>query len=77
MEPWRICRPVVADLQHCADEQDPVTHQSEQSDPDPHKSVKRDPDPNPHRSVLDPQHCPHPSPCDFQSRMRRPDPGTA
>ncbi len=74
MEPWRICRPVVADLQYFDDEQDPDTHQSEQSDPDSHKSEKRDPDPNPHRSVLDPQ---HPSPCGFQSRMRRPDPGTA
>ncbi len=70
---------MVADLQHFDDEQDPNTHQSEQSDPDLHKSEKWDPDPNPnpHHSVLDPQHCIHPSPCDFQSRMRRPDPGTA
>jgi hypothetical protein len=79
MEPWRVSRPLVADLQHFDGELDPDTHQSEQSDPDSHKSEKRDPDPNPnpHRSVLDPQHWIHPYPCDFQSRMRRPDPGTA
>jgi hypothetical protein len=77
MEPWMICRPVVAVLQHFDDEQDPNPHQNEQSAADSQESEKRDPNPNPHYSVLDPQHWIHPSPCDFQSRMRRPDPGTA
>jgi hypothetical protein len=44
MEPWRICRPMVADLQHFDDEQDPDTHQSEQSDPDPHQNEQSDAD---------------------------------
>jgi hypothetical protein len=32
------CRPMVADLHHCDEEQDP--------DPDPHQSEHSDPDPN-------------------------------
>ncbi len=45
MKPWRICRPVVADLHHFDVEQDldldPDQHQSEKSDPEPHQSEKR------------------------------------
>ncbi len=36
MEPRRVCRPVVADLHHFDEEQDPDPHQSEKSGPDPH-----------------------------------------
>ncbi len=36
MEPRRVCRPVVADLHHFDEEQDPVPHQSEKSCQDPH-----------------------------------------
>jgi hypothetical protein len=36
MEPWRVCRTVVADSHHFDEEQDP--------DPDPHLSEKLDPD---------------------------------
>jgi hypothetical protein len=35
-EPWRACRPVVADLHHFDEEQDP--------DPDSHLNEKLDPD---------------------------------
>jgi hypothetical protein len=47
----RVCRPMVADLHHFGEEQDPGPHQSEKSDPDPdpHQSEKRDLDP--HHSV--------------------------
>jgi hypothetical protein len=40
MEPWRVCRPVVADLQFC-EEQDPDPHLSEKSDLDAYFNVKR------------------------------------
>ncbi len=45
MEPWRVCKPVVADL-HQYDEveeqdPDPEPHQSEKSDSDPHQSERR------------------------------------
>jgi hypothetical protein len=36
IEPWRVCRPLVADLHYVDEEQD----QSKQSDPDPHKKCK-------------------------------------
>jgi hypothetical protein len=38
MEPWRLCRPVVADSHHFVEEQDPGpdSHASEKLDPDPH-----------------------------------------
>jgi hypothetical protein len=36
MEPWRVCRPVVADPDLTEEEQDP----------DPHKCVKMFPDPH-------------------------------
>jgi hypothetical protein len=38
MEAWRVCRPVVTDLLHFDEEQDPDpdTHLSEKLDPDPH-----------------------------------------
>ncbi len=35
MEPWSVCRQVVADSHHFDEEQDP--------DPDPHESEKSDP----------------------------------
>jgi hypothetical protein len=44
MEQRRVCRPVVADLHHFDEEQDPDPHQSEKSGPDHHYSEKRDPD---------------------------------
>ncbi len=57
----RVCRPMVADLHHLDEEEDPGPHQSEKSDPepDPQQSEKRDPypDPDTHHSVSDPQHC--------------------
>jgi hypothetical protein len=58
MEPWMVCRPMVADLHHFDEEQDPGPHHSEESDPDPdpQQSEKRDPDPDPHHSVSYPQH---------------------
>jgi hypothetical protein len=31
MEPWRVCMPVVADLHHFDEEQDPDSHQNEQA----------------------------------------------
>jgi hypothetical protein len=34
MEPWRLCRPVVADLHHIDEEYHP--HLSEKLHPDPH-----------------------------------------
>jgi hypothetical protein len=34
MEPWRVCRPVVADSQHFDEGQDPDPHGSERFDPD-------------------------------------------
>jgi hypothetical protein len=42
----RVCRPVVANLQHLDEEQDPDPHQSEKLDPNPHQSEKLDPDPH-------------------------------
>jgi hypothetical protein len=50
--------PVVADLHHFDEEQDPDPHQSQKSYPDPHQSDKSDPgphqsekaDPDPHQS---------------------------
>jgi hypothetical protein len=36
MEPWRVCRPVVADCHHFDEKQDPDPHSSEKLDPDPH-----------------------------------------
>jgi hypothetical protein len=53
MEPWRLCRPVVADSHHFDEEQDPNPLKREKSDPDPHLSEKRDQDP--HKSDADPQ----------------------
>jgi hypothetical protein len=35
MEPWRVCRPKVADSHHFDEEQDPDPHLNEKSDPDP------------------------------------------
>jgi hypothetical protein len=35
MEPWKFCRPVVSDLNHFDEEQDPDPHWSEKLDPDP------------------------------------------
>jgi hypothetical protein len=46
MEPWRVCRQVVADSHHFVEEQDPDPHQSEKSDQDPQLSEKLDPDPH-------------------------------
>ncbi len=34
MEPWRVCRPVVADLHHLDEEQDLDPHFSEKPDPE-------------------------------------------
>jgi hypothetical protein len=34
MEPWRVCRPVAADLHHLDEEQDLDPHFSEKPDPD-------------------------------------------
>ncbi len=45
MEPWRVCRPVVADLHHLDEEQDPDPYLSAKLDPDPHLIAKLDPDP--------------------------------
>ncbi len=42
MEPWRVCRPVVADSHDFDEKPDPDPHQSEMSDPDP---CQRDADP--------------------------------
>ncbi len=36
LEPWRVCRPVVADSHHFDEEQDPNTHLKEKMNPDPH-----------------------------------------
>jgi hypothetical protein len=59
MEPWRVGRPVVADLHYFDTEQDPYPdpdlHESEQPDPDLHKSEKMDPNPDTHKSLSDPQ----------------------
>jgi hypothetical protein len=46
-----FCKPVVADLYHFDEEQDP--------DPNPHLSEKSDPDPTPHKSdaILLPMVC--------------------
>jgi hypothetical protein len=40
MEPWRACKPVVADSHDFDEEQDPNPHQSEKPDldPEPHRS---------------------------------------
>jgi hypothetical protein len=40
LEPWRAGRPVVKDLLHFYEEQDPHPdrHHSEKTDPDPHKT---------------------------------------
>ncbi len=38
MEAWKVCIPVVANLLHFDEEQDP--------DPDPHESKRLDPDPH-------------------------------
>jgi hypothetical protein len=35
VEPWRASIPVVADLHHFNEEQDPDLHKSEKSDPGP------------------------------------------
>jgi hypothetical protein len=62
VEDWRACRPVVADLHHIGEVQDPDPdpdphpHPSEQSDPDPRQNIQRDPEPDPHHSAFDPQH---------------------
>ncbi len=53
MEPRRVCRPLVANLQHLDEEQDPDQQWRKKSDPDPHKSEKMDLDP--HLSDADPQ----------------------
>jgi hypothetical protein len=68
MEPWRVCIPVVAELHHCDQEQDPDPqanvrpdldqHQSERSDPDPHQCERSDLDPHQNEKAdpdLDPQ----------------------
>ncbi len=49
MEPWRVCRPVVANLHHFDEEQNSDPHQSEDLDPDKHQSEnsKTDPDSQP------------------------------
>jgi hypothetical protein len=39
MEPWMVCRPVVADLHHFDEE----PHKSEKSEPDPNQRKKKDP----------------------------------
>jgi hypothetical protein len=46
MEPWRVCRPMVADSHHFNEEQDPDLNPPwiEKPDPEPHLSEKRDPD---------------------------------
>ncbi len=46
VEPRRVCRPVIADLHHFDEAQDP--------DPHPHHSDKSDPDP--HQRRADPRH---------------------
>jgi hypothetical protein len=53
MDPWRVCRTVVADSHHFdeEEEQDPYPGPlySEELDPDPHSREKLDPDPEPHQ----------------------------
>jgi hypothetical protein len=50
MEPWRVCKPVVADLHHfhhdAEQEPDPNQRQSVKLVPDPHQNEKWDPDPH-------------------------------
>ncbi len=41
MEPWMVCRPVVADSHHFDEAQDPDPHKCEKLDP--HLSEKLDP----------------------------------
>jgi hypothetical protein len=41
-----VCTPVVADLHHFDEEQDPDSHQSGKSDPDLHQIEKSDPAPH-------------------------------
>ncbi len=36
IEPWRVCKQVVADSHHFDEEQDLDPHQSEKLNPDPH-----------------------------------------
>jgi hypothetical protein len=41
MEAWKVCIPLVANLLHFNEEQDPDAHESKRLDPDPHqKNVK-------------------------------------
>jgi hypothetical protein len=60
MEPWRFCKPVVADLHHfhhdAEQEPDPNQRQSVKLVPDPHQNEKWDPDPHQRdKSDPDPQ----------------------
>ncbi len=55
MEPWRLCRPMVEDLHHFDEDQDPDPHQSEKSDPDSIK-VKGELDPGSASCVSNRQH---------------------
>jgi hypothetical protein len=57
MEPWRVCRPLVADSHHFDEEQDLDLNPplSEKSDPEPHLSEQRDPDQ--HQIDANPQPC--------------------
>jgi hypothetical protein len=56
MEPWRVCRTVVAETHNLGKKQDPDPHRSQKSDldPDPHQNDKSDP--YPHEGDADPQH---------------------
>jgi hypothetical protein len=40
MEPWRVCKLVVADSHLFDEEQDPDPHLSDKSDPYPHKVMR-------------------------------------
>jgi hypothetical protein len=46
MEPWRVCRPVVADSHHSVEEQDPDLHEKEKLFQDPYEREMRDSDPH-------------------------------
>jgi hypothetical protein len=54
MELWGVCRPVVADLHHFYEQQDPYLNQSNISDLDldPHQNEKMGPDPHQHDANL-------------------------
>ncbi len=46
MKAWRVCRPVVANLHHFLEEQDPDPFKNENWVPEPHLSEKRYADPH-------------------------------